>query len=661
MAEKVDGSIRIKATIDTSGAESQLNKLGGKASSVFSKAAKIGAAALTAASGAVAAIAKSALDSYADYEQLVGGVETLFKDSADIVRQYADNAYKTAGMSANEYMETVTGFSASLLQSLGGDTEAAAEKANQALIDMSDNANKMGTDMEAIKNAYQGFAKQNYTMLDNLKLGYGGTVEEMERLLKDAEALSGVHYDISSFADIVDAIHVVQTELGITGTTALEASTTIQGSLASMKGAWENLLTGIADENADFDTLLVNFVDSVGTVAENILPRIYQILNGIGEMVSKLAPVVAEAIPQLVSTVLPSLLNAGVSMIGAIGNGIISALPALVESAFKIVQTLADSLSNSLPELIPAIADILVQIVETLIENVGMLVDAAIAIVTALAEGLIAAWPTLIESIPILINSLLNAILENAPKLLEAAVEIAVTLAKGIIQNIPKIIEAVPEIIAAILDAFGELGLQIIEIGKNIVIGLWDGICQMADWLKEQVKDFFGGIVDSAKSVLGIHSPSKVFASIGDYMMQGMAEGIAAGGREAVKATEGIMSALEKVAVPSLSGSFNGIAGRLESIKTPFAGMSFPNVPASPMIPPNMEYISVMNNNYNASGISAADVEAAVSRGFAAVGTGSTNVNVEFNGSLAALARVLVPAIKAEEQRRGPTIGNNFA
>ena len=247
-----------KITMDTSGYEKSLDDASSKASDFASKlksglatAAKVGVAALSAAATGVAALTTASIDQYAEYEQLVGGVDTLFKTASDKVQQYADKAYETAGMSANEYMNTVTSFSASLLQSLKGDTEAAAQKADQAITDMADNANKMGTSMEMIQNAYQGFAKQNYTMLDNLKLGYGGTKEEMQRLLKDAEKLSGVKYDLSSYADIVDAIHVVQTEMGITGTTAREASTTIQGSVASMKGAWKNLVTAIAADGWD--------------------------------------------------------------------------------------------------------------------------------------------------------------------------------------------------------------------------------------------------------------------------------------------------------------------------------------------------------------------------------------------------------------------------
>ncbi len=284
----------------------------------------------------------------------MGGVETLFKESSAQVVEYANDAYKTAGMSANEYMETVTGFSASLLQSLGGDTAAAAQVANQAVTDMSDNANKMGTSIESIQNAYQGFAKGNFTMLDNLKLGYGGTKEEMERLLADAEAIQAqqgvmVDYSITSFADITEAIHVVQTEIGITGTTALEASTTIQGSLDSMKGAWTNLMAGIGDESANTEQLVNNFVDSVSTAAENMVPRITQILEGIGEMARQLGPKIAEALPGLVSEVLPALLGAATSMIDGLIDGLSAALPALAAAVPQIIETICNVLTENLP------------------------------------------------------------------------------------------------------------------------------------------------------------------------------------------------------------------------------------------------------------------------------------------------------------------------
>lgn len=304
--------------------------------------AKVGAAAVAAGVAGVTALTKMGVDGYAQYEQLAGGVETLFKESQSAVMGYAENAYKTAGMSANQYMETVTSFSASLIQSLDGDTAKAAEVGNMAITDMSDNANKMGTSIEMIQNAYQGFAKQNYTMLDNLKLGYGGTKEEMQRLIDDANRVkvaNGEMADLSidSFADVTEAIHIVQTEMGITGTTSREAATTIEGSLAMMKGAWQNLVVGMADENANMEVLINDFVESVDTAAKNLLPRIEQTLKGIGELIERLAPVIGEALPKLVASVLPSFLAAGINLVKGLVSGIVSAAPGILQALLDAV------------------------------------------------------------------------------------------------------------------------------------------------------------------------------------------------------------------------------------------------------------------------------------------------------------------------------------
>ena len=312
---QADGSVLIDTKLDSKGLEDGLKGLGGTAQKALSAAAKAGTAAITAAAAGVVKLVKSAVDSYADYEQLVGGVETLFKGSADTVQEYAANAYKTSGLSANDYMETATSFAASLLQSLGGDTEKAAQVTEMAINDMSDNANKMGTDMSAIQYAYQGFAKQNYTMLDNLKLGYGGTKKEMERLLADATKISGVKYDISNLNDVYQAIHVIQENLGITGTTALEAATTIQGSAAMMKAAWQNMLTAMADDTQDFDLVLNRLIESVGAFAENIVPRIEIALAGVAKLIDKLAPIIIGRLPSLVATLLPELLSAATSIV----------------------------------------------------------------------------------------------------------------------------------------------------------------------------------------------------------------------------------------------------------------------------------------------------------------------------------------------------------
>lgn len=333
--------------VNTDAAERSISKTGkdaegltsifGKVGAVASKLGKVIVAGAAAGATAVAALAKSALEGYADYEQLVGGVETLFGTGGKSLEEYAasvgkttdevkeeydsmmkaqetvlenaDKAYKTAGMSANEYMETVTSFSASLIQSLDGDTAAAAEKANQAIIDMSDNANKMGSDIESIQNAYQGFAKQNYTMLDNLKLGYGGTKEEMQRLLEDAQAISGIEYDISSYADVTDAIHVIQEEMGIAGTTAKEASSTISGSISSMKSAWSNLVAGLGGENANISSLMKQFVDSVITVASNVVPRMKIILVNIWNMIIHSLPTIINEIAATLKDLIPNLVD----------------------------------------------------------------------------------------------------------------------------------------------------------------------------------------------------------------------------------------------------------------------------------------------------------------------------------------------------------------
>ncbi len=362
-----------------------------KADKALSKATKIASAMVGAASTGIIVLTKAAIAEYSNYEQLVGGVDTLFKESSQKVQEYAANAYKTAGMSANEYMDTVTSFSASLLQSLGGDTEVAAEKANTAITDMSDNANKMGTDMAAIQNAYQGFAKQNYTMLDNLKLGYGGTKEEMQRLIDDANALNAAqgkltNYSIDSYADIVDAIHDVQTEMGITGTTAAEASTTIQGSVSSAKAAWHNLMIGIADDNQDFDGLVDDFVSSVETAADNILPRVDQSLEGI----LKLVQVASEKIiPRVITTIsekAPDLIEAGADIVLALGDGIIDNLDSIFAAVEKVATRIIPKISKAFSELVPKIAKSAVSIINQ-IDGTAIAVGGLIGAFKSLVSG----------------------------------------------------------------------------------------------------------------------------------------------------------------------------------------------------------------------------------------------------------------------------------
>lgn len=499
-------------------------------------------AAVTAATAAVGALVKSSLESIGDYEQLTGGVETLFKDSADTVMEYANNAYRTAGLSANEYMETVTSFSASLLQSLGGDTEKAAQVADMAITDMADNANKMGSDMESLQNAYNGFAKGQFNMLDNLKLGYGGTKEEMQRLLADAEKLSGIEYDISSYADIAEAIHVVQTEMGITGTTAQEAATTIQGSISAAKSAWTNLVTGLGDENANLEQLTGNFVDAVTTAGNNVIPAVEQILAGIGQAVQKLAPILVEQLPPLVSGVLPDLIDAGMILLTGVTEGITAALPELaavavdvvnhltgamsenlpllLEASLAVIVTLAGGIADSLPELIPTIVDVVLQIVETLIDNVDQLIDAALEIILALADGLIEALPRLLEKAPVIIEKLVNAIAENLPKILQAGIELIVKLAAGVIQSIPTLVKAVPEVIGALIAGFANYYKNLLEMGENLANKVGEGIknigASAVQWGRDLIDNFVSGIKNAAGKVKG--AISGVASTIASYI-----------------------------------------------------------------------------------------------------------------------------------------------
>lgn len=495
-------------------------------------------------------LGKQAISSFADYEQLIGGVETLFKESSGTVENYANNAYKTAGLSANEYMETVTSFSASLLQSLNGDTEQSAKVADMAITDMADNANKMGTSMESIQNAYQGFAKQNYTMLDNLKLGYGGTKSEMERLLADATAISGVEYDISNLSDVYEAIHIIQGELGITGTTSKEASETIQGSLASMKSAWQNLLTGIADENADFDLLINNFIDSILTVADNIMPLIPTVIQGIGvlayQLISELVPQIAGAIPQLINDTLPNIIQAldlAISsilsvlpqIVDAISNmspqiltAITQMLPLLIDAGVQIILSLAQGLAQSLPTLIPVIIDAILTIVDNLISNIDLIIDTGIQLIIGLAEGLIDAIPVLVEKIPIIIENLITAVYRNYGKIFNAGIQLIIQLGLGLIKAIPQLVSLIPNIISSIVNGLINGIPQMIQAGGELLAGLFKGLLNpQAIW--NGVKGLFNGIVGGVKKIFGIHSPSKVFE---DEVGKNMALGIGAGFEE---------------------------------------------------------------------------------------------------------------------------------
>lgn len=586
--------------------ESKLGKFFTGVGRVAATAGKIIGAGMVAAGTAVVGIGKKALDSYADYEQLVGGVETLFEDLSDDVIDNSKVAYKTAGLSANEYLETVMGFSASLNQSLQkseGNIARSAELSNQIIIDMSDNANKMGSDMESIQNAYNGFAKQNYTMLDNLKLGYGGTKEEMQRLLEDAEKLSGIKYDISSFADIAEAIHVVQTEMGITGTTAQEASTTIQGSIQSAKSAWQNLITGLADDNANLDELVNNLFGSIVTVGENIIPRISVILNGIAKAVEKIAPKIIEVLPDVISKVLPeivkgaqTLLNAAVNVIPQIAKLIVQMLPNIIsafEQVFKALAgalnsiwgTLLEALPTLIPQLVTAITDvvvyilehigeilqpiidnlpdIIISIVDALMDNLPTLIDGLITFTLAIVEAIPQIILGIIEALPTIIEKVITGLIECLPKLIEGLIMLNVELVAHLPEIIIGLIEAIPKIVVSVAQALVEAGPKIWEAFTEIFSKAWTKIQEIfapvAEWFSNMFSKAWEGIQAIWNNVVSFFQGiwqgiCNAFSAVGDWF-KGVFEG----------AWNGIKSIWESV-TGFFQGIWDGIVGIFKGV-----------------------------------------------------------------------------------------------
>lgn len=557
-----DGSLKFDTEINEKGFSAGVGKIG--------SIAKTGLAVLGGAVAGVTAgfgaLAKSALDSKASLEQNLGGVETLFKENAQTVIDNANKAYKTAGMSANAYMESVTSFSASLLQSVAGDTAKAADIADMAMVDMSDNANKMGTSMELIQNAYQGFAKQNYTMLDNLKLGYGGTKEEMQRLLEDAEKISGVKYDISNLSDVYNAIHVIQGELGITGTTAKEASSTISGSIDSAKAAFDNFLNGSGSP--------AELADAMVTAGRNIL-------NGLAEIIPRLIETIPETVrlikesfaEQLSPENLQEMLDSGVNILMSILNGILAALPGIIDTALMIVQTLAEYLienfprflevgaqllqniitgiTQGIPRLLAQGADMLSQYKGKIVEYLPKLIDSGLKMLVSLLNGLLQAAPKIIEQVGRMLTEYVDTIIKMLPKILESGKNMILSLLQGLIQSAPKIIaqiaktladflatiganlpdilqagaeiigellsgiiSAIPDVIAAIPGMLVDIGSAFLDkdwgaIGWNIIEGIKNGVMNAAGNLVNAAVNAARNAVDTVKGWLGIASPSK--------------------------------------------------------------------------------------------------------------------------------------------------------
>ncbi len=539
-----DGKLLFETALDTKGFTTGLDTVKKTATSAFSVSTK----AVTAITGAMAAGLTAAttqsVKAYADYEQLVGGVETLFKESESTVLEYANIAYKTAGLSANAYMDTVTSFSASLLQSLDGDTAAAATKADRAITDMADNANKMGTNMRDIQNAYQGFAKQNYTMLDNLKLGYGGTKEEMERLIATANEINAqqgiaTSYSIDSFADIVDAIHVVQENLDITGTTAKEASTTIQGSIASLGAAWENFLTGMADPDQDFDTLLNNLIDSALTAADNLIPRIVEttprLVDGLTQIATNLSGYlpgilqellpsildgtqalldsVSAALPDLIGMavdIAPQMIDFAVQLIGALAQGIIDNLPQLLTAAEEIADTILDGIGDLCPALDP-----ITDAIKVLLDNLDKIIPVVISLTAAFV-----AWKIAI-SIVGLINGV-KAAMEGLT-LAEKAAELAQKLLNATMLANPfvLIVTLIAGLVAAFIyfwntsDSFRQFWIDLWEKIRSAASDVIDAI---VGFFTETIPNAVNGVIDfitnNWQSLLMLLNPATMLAGI---------------------------------------------------------------------------------------------------------------------------------------------------
>lgn len=517
-----------------------------------------------AAGAAITAVGKLAIDSYANYEQLVGGVETLFGSSSKMIQNYADAAYQTAGLSANEYMNTVTSFSASLLQGLGGDTAKAAEIANQAVVDMSDNANKMGTDMEMIQNAYQGFAKQNYDMLDNLKLGYGGTQSEMARLINDSGVL-GDSMEVTaetvnqvSFDKIIEAIHTVQENMGVAGTTAEEASTTISGSLSSVSGAWSNLLTAFAADGFDVGVYVDNLADAIVTAGQNIIPRIQELLpniaDGISTLVSSLTPYVSSTIntllPSLVSgatsllnaftgvfpsllttavNAIPQLLDAAATIVSNLVGALVSAAPALLSTGYNLLFNLVNGIVTGIPDMVARIPVVIQSFLDYITENMPAILQKGVELINNLVNGILSAIPGLVAALPQIITAWTGFLAENWPKIIASGFDIIVNLITGIMNAIPQIIASVPDLIGALVQGFMD-GIETIKgIGKSVVQGIIDGISAAWDGLVEWFNKAWNGLfgnrsvdvsVNQSTSPDGSHAIGLDYVPYNGYMAE---------------------------------------------------------------------------------------------------------------------------------------------
>lgn len=549
--------LAVKITCDDQ-ASGEVDKIGDGIKNKLGIAAKAGVAAMAAVGTATVAIGKTALDAYSNYEQLVGGIDTLFKASSGKMQQYAANAYQTAGVSANRYMEISTSFAAALISSLGGNTEAAADMANTAITDMSDNANKMGTSLETVQEAYMSLSRGNYEMLDSLKLGYGGTKSELERLLSDAEKFSAAQgnvrdFSIDSYSDIVEAIHIVQDEMGITGTTAEEAATTIEGSVNMAKAAWDNWLAGLGNEDADMGALTDQLVQSVVTAGENIIPRMGQIMSTLVQTVVQYAPQLGREIMNGMSQIdFTQVGQTASDLILMLVDGIVQNLPMLASAALKIAMALGQGLIENGPQILEQLGQLLLQLANFIIQDVPNILNAAVQLFGMLVQGIAQNAPTIIATLVSLLGQLVAQVISWAAQMLGQAISAGAQFLGGLMGQLSQLPGNIASWLSGAISTvvgwvaqfasnatsaasqFGSKlrsGLEAIpgtlgNIGSNIVQGLVNGVTGAAGKLVDAVKGAVDNAIQGAKNLLGIKSPSRVFRKIGQYAMQGAALGV---------------------------------------------------------------------------------------------------------------------------------------
>lgn len=602
----------IKDTTNTAKEESgKIEKAVNKTGEIASKVGKAAIIGATAAATAIGTITKFVIQHYAEYEQLVGGVETLFGAQGLSLKKYAQSigqtveqargkydqliqaqtevmnnakvAYKTAGMSANDYMNTITSFAAALKQSTANETEA-AKVANQTVIDMADNANKMGTNMEDIQNAYQGFSKQNYTMLDNLKLGYGGTKSEMERLLQNAEKLTGIHYDINNLSDVYNAIHEIQKNLGITGTTAKEAMKTIDGAMKMTKASWDNLLTGLADPKQAVGPLISEFAKSLGILAKNVTPKIKEVFNALPNALIQITPQLMNMIIDLA----PSLILAAINLVA----GLIGALPGIISPIFSqlssligsgMIDKIGQSISSNMPTLISKGLDMLLQFSQAVLTYLPVLVGMGMKLIFYLVQGLMSALPTLISKVPTIIANLADAFSNSAQTIFAWGVKIIAEIIKGLVMSIPSLIANIPKIIYAIFAVWNAINWW--NLGKGLINGIKNGITSMGGSLTSTAKNLFESLKNSVSNIFNnikkvIESPifgakTKVLAIIGELQ-----NGVRVGFNFIKSHASSVWNGIKNAIMSPMSTAANFVKAIINKIKGFFNfRISWPHIP----------------------------------------------------------------------------------